>query len=440
MHEPEAAAAQGGLRSSGKSAGAPTAGDNTAILVSLDFGAPDYAESLEELRLLAESAGVRAIALVEGRRQRPDASLFAGSGKVEEIAAIVAHHAELSEDHQAPMVIFNHDLSPAQMRNLAAQLKTRVIDRTMLILDIFALRAQSHEGKVQVELAQLKYLSTRLVGMNQDMGQQKFAVGARGPGETQLELDRRKLDRRVHLLQERLAKLKRQRQVQRRSRNRSDVMSVSIVGYTNAGKSTLFNRLTQADVYVANQLFATLDTTSRRVFIGAAADTSATPVDSSFSSPETGQAGNPPSGCSHKGAAGGFVVLSDTVGFIRHLPHGLVAAFRGTLEETAQADLLLHVVDANSPERFDQIAEVNKVLQEIGAQHIPQILVFNKIDLQDLPAGVQRDEYGRIARIHLSARTGAGVDALRAALAEMRDARAHEAQNAPPQAWHPLDN
>jgi len=376
-----------------------TTAANTAVLVSLDFGAPDYAESLEELRLLAESAGVQTVALIEGKRQRPDASLFAGSGKVDEIAAIV-------EEHEVPLVIFNHDLSPAQMRNLTARIKARVIDRTMLILDIFALRANSHEGKLQVELAQLKYLSTRLVGMNTDMGQQKYAVGARGPGETQLELDRRKLDKRVHLLNDRLAKLKRHRQVQRRARNRSDVMSVSIVGYTNAGKSTLFNRLTQANVYVADQLFATLDTTSRRVFIEG-----------------TGQ-----------------VVLSDTVGFIRHLPHGLVAAFRSTLEETAQADLLLHVVDANSPERFDQIAEVNKVLQEIGAQHIPQILVFNKIDLQDVPAGVQRDEYGRIARIHLSARTGAGIDDLRAALAEAREAHALGAQGASVQEWHPLNS
>ncbi len=372
-----------------------TAADNTAILVSLDLGAPDYAESLQELRLLASSAGVQTVALVEGRRQRPDASLFAGSGKVDEIAALV-------EQHEVPLVIFNHDLSPAQMRNLTARIKARVIDRTMLILDIFALRAKSHEGKVQVELAQLKYLSTRLVGMNPDMGQQKYAVGARGPGETQLELDRRKLDKRVQLLKERLEKLARQRQVMRRSRNRSDVFSVSIVGYTNAGKSTLFNKLTQADVYVADQLFATLDTTSRKVFIEG-----------------TGQ-----------------VVLSDTVGFIRHLPHGLVAAFSSTLEETAQADLLLHVVDGNSVERFDQIAEVNKVLLEIGAQHIPQILVFNKIDLQDIPAGVQRDEYGRIARIHLSAKTGAGLDELRTAMAEARDSKG---QDAPPQEWHPLN-
>jgi len=375
-----------------------TTAANTAVLVSLDFGAPDYAESLEELRLLAESAGVQTLALIEGRRQRPDASTFAGSGKVDEIAALV-------EELQAPLVIFNHDLSPAQMRNLTAKIRTRVIDRTMLILDIFALRAQSHEGKVQVELAQLKYLSTRLVGMNMDMGQQKFAVGARGPGETQLELDRRKLDRRVHLLNERLKQLKRHREVQRKARNRSDVMSVSIVGYTNAGKSTLFNRLTNANVYAANQLFATLDTTSRKIFL--------------------------------EGESIRQVVLSDTVGFIRHLPHSLIAAFRSTLEETAQADLLLHVVDVNSPERHDQVAEVNKVLAEIGAQDIPQIVVYNKIDLQGLEAGVHRDEYGKIASVRLSAKTGAGLAELRAALAEARDAPVVEA---PVEEWHPLNN
>ncbi|MGZ8967507.1 MAG: GTPase HflX, partial [Gallionella sp.] len=213
----------------------------SALLVSIDLGDTDYQESLAELRLLAETAGVRVLATVEAKRQRPDAALFAGSGKVQEIAAMV-------EQMEVPLVIFNHELSPAQMRNLTTHLGTRVIDRTMLILDIFAQRAQSHEGKVQVELAQLKYLSTRLVGQNADMGQQKFAVGARGPGETQLELDRRKLDKRVHLLKERLEKLKGQRDLLRRSRNRSDVLSVSIVGYTNAGKSTLFNRLTKANV------------------------------------------------------------------------------------------------------------------------------------------------------------------------------------------------
>ncbi len=358
------------------------AGAEAAVLVSIDFGENDYSESLAELSLLAETAGVRTLAVIKGRRQHPDAALFAGSGKVQEIA-------ELVERMEVPLVIFNHDLSPAQMRNLTNRLNTRVIDRTMLILDIFAQRAQSHEGKVQVELAQLKYLATRLVGMNQNMGQQKHAVGARGPGETKLELDRRKLDKRVHLLKERLEKLKHQRVVQRRARSRADVLSVSIVGYTNAGKSTLFNRLTRADVYVADQLFATLDTTSRRMH------TEGT----------------------------GEVVVSDTVGFIRHLPHSLVAAFRSTLEETIQADLLLHVVDANNAIRDDQIAEVNKVLAEIGAADIPQVLVFNKIDLQDVPPSVQRDDYGRIARIFLSAKSGAGLDGLQLALAEAKAAR-----------------
>lgn len=362
---------------------------DAAVLVSLDFGAADYAESLEELRLLAESAGVHAVAVVEGRRQRPDPALYAGSGKVQEIANVL-------ERHQASTVIFNHDLSPAQQRNLTTRLQARVIDRTALILDIFAQRAKSHEGKVQVELAQLRYLATRLAGIGAELGQQKGGIGLRGPGETRLETDRRKLARRVDLLKERLAKLKRQRAVQRRARSRNDVLSVSIVGYTNAGKSTLFNSLTRANVYAANQLFATLDTTSRRLFIGATADASA------------GR------------EMAGQVVISDTVGFIRHLPHSLVAAFRGTLEETAQADLLLHVVDINSPNRDDQIAEVNKVLHEIGADSIPQILVLNKIDLQSLPAGVERDEYGRIVRIRLSAKTGAGVDKLREVLAEVR--------------------
>ena len=350
-----------------------------AVLVSINFGDSDHNESLAELRLLAETAGVRTVAIIEAKRQRPDAALFAGSGKVKEIAEIV-------ERMEVPLVIFNHDLSPAQMRNLTTELKTRVIDRTMLILDIFAQRAQSHEGKVQVEIAQLKYLATRLVGMNQNMGQQKHAVGARGPGETRLELDKRKLEKRVHMLKDRLEQLKRQRDVQRKARNRSDILSVSIVGYTNAGKSTLFNKLTRANVYVADQLFATLDTTSRRMYTEGL----------------------------------GEVVVSDTVGFIRHLPHSLVAAFRSTLEETIQADLLLHVVDVNSPMRDDQIAEVNKVLTEIAAADIPQVLVFNKIDLQDVQPSVERDDYGRICRVFLSAKSGAGLEGLQLALIEAR--------------------
>ncbi len=373
------------------------AGSEGALLVSIDFGKSDHSESLAELKLLAETAGVRVLAIIEARRQRPDAALFAGSGKVQEIAGLV-------EQLDSPLVIFNHDLSPAQMRNLTAKLNTRVIDRTMLILDIFAQRAQSHEGKVQVELAQLKYLSTHLVGMNQDMGQQKHAVGARGPGETMLELDRRKLEKRVHLLKDRLEKLKRHRTVQRRARSRHDVLSVSIVGYTNAGKSTLFNRLTRSSVHVADQLFATLDTTSRRMFI------------EEESLPE----GDAEDVRHHQNEE---IVISDTVGFIRHLPHSLVAAFRSTLEETMQADLLLHVVDANNAMRDDQIAEVDKVLSEIGAADIPQLLVFNKIDLLDMAPGVHRDEYGRITDVSLSAKSGAGLDGLRLALKEFRALR-----------------
>lgn len=358
-----------------------TAADNTAILVDINFGKNDK-ESLDELKELAYSDQLSIVAVVEGTRKQPDPATFIGKGKVEEISQIVVQT-------QAAMVIFNHELSPIQQRNLSTALACRVIDRTSLILDIFAQRAKSHEGKLQVELAQLEYLSTRLVRGWTHLERQKGGIGLRGPGETQLETDRRLLAKRVKFLKEKLAKLKQQRDVQRRARKRSEIMSVSIVGYTNAGKSTLFNRLVRSDAYAADKLFATLDTTTRRLFL-----------------PERG-----------------LIVISDTVGFIRDLPHTLVAAFRATLEETIQADLLLHVVDVSSSNRDVQISEVNKLLQEIGADTIPQILILNKIDLieQGSSENYMRDEYGRIARIHLSARTGAGFGYLYEALVEAFD-------------------
>jgi GTPase len=353
---------------------------NSAVLVSLDFSNGSHAESLNELRQLAASDALEISAVVNGKRTRPDPALFAGTGKIDEIASMLEHTG-------ASLVIFNHELSPAQQRNLERRLNCRVIDRTSLILDIFAQRAKSHEGKLQVELAQLEHLATRLVRGWTHLERQKGGIGLRGPGETQLETDRRLLGKRVKLLKEKLSKFERQRGLQRRSRQRADVMSVSIVGYTNAGKSTLFNSLTRAHAYVADQLFATLDATSRKLFI-----------------PDHGP-----------------IVISDTVGFIRDLPHTLVAAFRATLEETAQADVLLHVVDAGSPDREQQIEEVNKVLKEIGADNIPQILVLNKIDVGDLSPGgpgYRRDEYGRIAQIRLSAKTGEGLELVKVALSE----------------------
>lgn len=357
-----------------------TSGANAAVLVSLDFNDCDYAENLEELRQLATSDALAICAVIKGGRSRPDSATFAGSGKVDEIKAAL-------EQTGASLVIFNHDLSPAQQRNLERHLGCRVIDRTSLILDIFAQRAKSHEGKLQVELAQLEHLATRLVRGWTHLERQKGGIGLRGPGETQLETDRRLLGKRVKLLKEKLARFQHQRKLQRRSRQRTRMLSVSIVGYTNAGKSTLFNRLTRAHSYVADQLFATLDATTRKLFI-----------------PDHGS-----------------LVISDTVGFIRDLPHTLVAAFRATLEETAQADILLHVVDAGSPNRDEQIAEVNKVLKEIGADSIPQILVLNKIDLMSLSAGTAgygRDECGRIVQIRLSAKTGEGLEFIKLALSE----------------------
>jgi GTP-binding protein HflX len=351
-----------------------------AVLVALDFGDDDYAETLAEIQLLASSAGVAAREVVRGKRDRPDPAFYAGKGKVDQIAEAVSAT-------KSQLVIFNHELSPVQERNLEKRLNCRVVDRTSLILDIFAQRARSHEGKLQVELAQLDHLATRLVRGWTHLERQKGGFGMRGPGETQLETDRRLLGKRVKVLKDKLVKVEAQRAVQRRSRNRAHVLSVSLVGYTNAGKSTLFNTLTRAGVYAADQLFATLDTTTRKL---------------------------------HTGSAAG-VVLSDTVGFIRHLPHTLVAAFRATLEETVHADLLLHVVDASSPDRDAQIDAVNVVLKEIGADAIPQVLVYNKIDLTAFAPRVEGDECGNITRAWISAQSGQGLDLLRNALGHIAE-------------------
>jgi len=349
-----------------------------AALVGIDLGAGDFNASLEELGLLARSAGVNPITTITAKRSSPDAAYFAGSGKVDEIGAACA-------DLGIEIVIFNHALSPAQQRNLEKRLQIRVLDRTSLILDIFAQRAKSHEGKLQVELAQLQHLATRLIRGWTHLERQKGGIGLRGPGETQLETDRRLIGERVKALRARLAKLRKQHETQRRARGRNSTFSVSLVGYTNAGKSTLFNAMTKAGVYVANQLFATLDTTSRRLYLGEEV---------------------------------GSVIISDTVGFVRELPHQLVAAFRATLEETIHADLLLHVVDGSSPVRMEQIEQVNEVLREIGADHIPQILVWNKIDAAGLEPAVERDEYAKISRVFISAQSGAGLDLLREAIVE----------------------
>ncbi len=353
----------------------PSGGD-AVVLVSVNFGDADYEESLQELRHLAGTAGLNISATLESKRQAPDPKYFIGSGKADELKTLLAAH-------DSKVAAFNHDLSPSQQRNLEKLLEARVVDRTGLILDIFAQRAQSHEGKLQVELAQLEHLSTRLVRGWTHLERQKGGIGVRGgPGETQLELDRRMLRVRVKQLREKLDKLKQQRGMQRRARKRSNLMTVSLVGYTNAGKSTLFNRLTHSGVYAADQLFATLDTTSRKMHL--------------------------PDGYP--------VVLSDTVGFIKHLPTTLIEAFGATLEEAAQADLLLHIVDVASPNRDNQIEQVNIVLNEIGAANVPQILVLNQIDRMGMAPGVDLDEYGNIRTVRVSAREGTGIEDLRQAL------------------------
>lgn len=366
----------------------PAAGER-AVIVQLDFGQPDLEDQLEEVRLLAESAGGLVVAEVRGPRHSPDPKTFAGKGKVQEVAAMLAAT-------ESDLVIFNHELTPAQERNLERILQCRVIDRTSLILDIFALRASSAEGKLQVELAQLEHLSTRLVRGWTHLERQQGGIGMRGPGETQLETDRRLLGIRVKLLKGRLSKLAKQRDVQRKARMRGDVLNVSLVGYTNAGKSTLFNALTRAGAFVANQLFATLDTTSRKLWVEGA----------------------------------GNIVISDTVGFIRDLPHTLVDAFHATLEAATDADVLLHVVDSASHARDEQLVEVNKVLGEIGAHQVQQLIVWNKIDLTEASPGVDRDGYGSIARVRLSARTGEGVPMLRESLAEYALVKAKVRQKA----------
>jgi GTP-binding protein HflX len=344
--------------------------------VQLRFPGLDLAAELEELRLLVQSAGADIAGELTGRRDRPDVATFIGKGKAEELR-------DLAAAVQADLAIVNHDLSPAQERNLERVIGCRVLDRSGLILDIFAQRARSHEGKLQVELAQLEHLSTRLVRGWTHLERQRGGIGLRGPGETQLEVDRRLIRERVKHLIQRLDKVRAQRESRRKARHKIPVPTVSLVGYTNAGKSTLFNRLTGAGVYAADQLFATLDPTMRRLTLAGNTD----------------------------------VILADTVGFIRHLPHHLVEAFKSTLEEVSQADLLLHVVDGASAERHAQIEQVQAVLAEIGAEHIAQIAVFNKIDLTGEAPRVELDDQGCAARVFLSARTGAGVELLAEAIA-----------------------
>ena len=351
-----------------------------ALLVGVDFGEPHFDGELQELGLLAETAGLLPVARLTCKRRAPDAALFVGSGKADEIKF-------MAQQHGATEVLFDQSLSPAQQRNLERHIGLPVNDRTLIILEIFGQRARSHEGKLQVELARLQYLSTRLVRRWSHLERQRGGIGTRGgPGETQIELDRRMISDSIKRTKERLQKLKKQRQTQRKQRNRRNAFTISLVGYTNAGKSTLFNALVKARAYVADQLFATLDTTTRQLYLG----------DSTRS-----------------------VSLSDTVGFIRDLPHGLIDAFEATLQEAADADLLLHVVDASNIDFPEQMAEVQRVLRDIGASDVPQILIFNKLDAvpserRPVTLKDQYDEDGIIMdRLFVSAQTGEGLAQLR---------------------------
>jgi GTP-binding protein HflX len=355
-----------------------------AVLVGVDFGLPHFDSELQELGLLAQTAGLTPVARLTCKRKAPDAALFVGSGKADEIKW-------LAEQHGAQEILFDQSLSPAQQRNLERHIGLPVNERTLLILEIFAQRARSHEGKLQVELARMQYVSTRLVRRWSHLERQRGGIGTRGgPGETQIELDRRMISEAIKRIRERLEKVKRQRRTQRRQRARRDSFSISLVGYTNAGKSTLFNALVKARAYAADQLFATLDTTTRQLYLG---------------------------------EAGRSVSLSDTVGFIRDLPHGLIDAFQATLQEAVDADLLLHVVDASNPGFPEQMAEVQRVLREIGADGVPQVLVFNKVDA--LPSEQrplqQVDHFDvdgvSVPRVFVSARSGEGLSQLRTLLA-----------------------
>jgi GTP-binding protein HflX len=357
-----------------------------AVLVGVDLGMPNFDAGLEELGLLAQTAGLEPAARITCKRKAPDAALFVGSGKADEIR-------QLAADVGATEILFDQSLSPAQQRNLERHMELPVNDRTLLILEIFAQRARSHEGKLQVELARLQYLSTRLVRRWSHLERQRGGIGTRGgPGETQIELDRRMIGDHIKRTKERLLKVKRQRQTQRRQRDRRDAFNISLVGYTNAGKSSLFNSLVNARAYAADQLFATLDTTTRQLYLG---------------------------------EAGRSVSLSDTVGFIRNLPHGLIDAFEATLQEAVDADVLLHVVDASNPHYPEQMKEVARVLAEIGAEQVPQVLVFNKLDAIEIDRrplhlqDIQELDGVPTHRIFVSARTGEGLDALRQHLARL---------------------